>query len=165
MIIKLNQLWITKIIQYLNVKRTGKNLWIHQALFLIMPHKPQWCNKLQNHQHRQLSQTQVRTTQSHCRSSCLHCSVLQSTLDCYDWQTITRSITGMKGLVSKETVVPWWWEKVNQTTHNMTIWWSFWWNTKSCKKLEQRFIFQLSILNPDGINESFSFNYVQSNLY
>ena len=26
MIIKLNQLWRTKIIQYLNVKRTGKNL-------------------------------------------------------------------------------------------------------------------------------------------
>jgi len=31
-------------------------------------------------------------------------------------------------------------------------------NTKSRKKLEQKFIFQIGTLNPHGINERFSFN-------
>ena len=31
-------------------------------------------------------------------------------------------------------------------------------NTESLKNLEQKFIFQISTLNPDGINERFSFN-------
>ena len=31
-------------------------------------------------------------------------------------------------------------------------------STKSCKTLEQKFIFQIDTLNPHGINERFSFN-------
>ena len=31
-------------------------------------------------------------------------------------------------------------------------------NTESRKTLEQKFIFQIGTLNPDGINERFSFN-------